>query len=232
MAALILGLTLAPIAPGAAAPLAVADEPSEALVVVLPLLILLATMVCVLVLFAVLVVVLRRNARLALSDMRAPADILHDEDDASPREQQERQDAYLSSLNDASNRGFMRSQAWARTHPSGSVPTDITLGQLLSIQEKGVAAWSFEPDYESNPPLYVEGRTEITFLADGDGLAPQEGGAVCVQSNLPIPKLNEVYYFEVKMFNKPDSTNVAVGLATKPYPSFRLPGECLVIYRI
>lgn len=201
------------------------NDSGEALLIVLPLIILLATMVCVLVVFAVLVIILRRNARIALSDTHTPADILNDEEDvSSPRVRQERQDAYLSSLDDASRQGFFRSQAWARTHPEGSVPSEITLAQFLSIQEKGVLAWSFEPDYESNPPLYVQGRTEITFLADGDGLAPQEGGAVCVQSNLPIPKLNEVYYFEIKMFNKPDTTNVAIGLATKPYPSFRLPG--------
>ncbi|GAA6056507.1 hypothetical protein NBRC10513_007115 [Rhodotorula toruloides] len=62
------------------------------------------------------------------------------------------------------------------------------------------------------------------FLADGYGMAPEEGGGSCVQSNLPIPKLNDVYYFECKMFEKPEGTNVSVGLATKPYPSFRLPG--------
>ena len=44
-------------------------------------------------------------------------------------------------------------------------------------------------------------------------------------ANLPLPKLNEVYYFECKMYEKPDGTDVAIGLATKPYPSFRLPGE-------
>ena len=43
-------------------------------------------------------------------------------------------------------------------------------------------------------------------------------------ANLPLPKLNEVYYWEVKMYEKPPNTEVAVGLATKPYPSFRLPG--------
>ena len=43
-------------------------------------------------------------------------------------------------------------------------------------------------------------------------------------ANLPLPKLNEVYYWEVKMYEKPTTTEVAVGLATKPYPSFRLPG--------
>lgn len=43
-------------------------------------------------------------------------------------------------------------------------------------------------------------------------------------ANLPLPKLNEVYYWEVKMYEKPANTEVAIGLATKPFPSFRLPG--------
>ncbi|KAJ7925845.1 endosome protein [Mycena leptocephala] len=64
-----------------------------------------------------------------------------------------------------------------------SLPTDITLSQFLSIQEKG-------PDYETVNSLIVHARTEITFLPD------------------PASSL----------------TNVAVGLATKPYPAFRLPG--------
>lgn len=102
--------------------------------------------------------------------------------------------------------------------------TDITLSQFLSIQEKGISAWSFEPDYETNSPLFVTSRTEITFLEDGIGMAAQEGGACCVQSNLPLPRLNEVYYWEVKLFEKPESTNLAIGLSTKPYPSFRMPG--------
>jgi hypothetical protein len=65
--------------------------------------------------------------------------------------------------------------------------------------------------------VLVHARTELTFLPD-----PYSSSSV--QSNLPIPKLNEVYYWEVKMFDLPPTTNVAVGLATKPYPTFRLPG--------
>jgi len=99
-----------------------------------------------------------------------------------------------------------------------SVSTDITLTQFVSIQEKGVSAWSFEPDYEAINSLLVHARTEITFL-------PDPASASCVQSNLPLPKLNEVYYWEVKMFDLPQTTTVAVGLATKPYPPFRLPGQ-------
>lgn len=66
--------------------------------------------------------------------------------------------------------------------------------------------------------LLVHSRTELTFL-------PDPASATSVQSNLPLPKLNEVYYWEVKMFDLPENTNVAVGLATKPYPHFRLPGH-------
>ena len=102
-------------------------------------------------------------------------------------------------------------------YPPNSLPTDITLSQFLSIQEKGVSAWCFEPDYETVNSLLVHARTEITFL-------PDPASSSCVQSNLPLPKLNEVYYWEVKMFDLPETTNVAVGLATKPYPPFRLPG--------
>lgn len=113
---------------------------------------------------------------------------------------------------------------WQMQYPPSSVPTDITLSQFLSIQEKGVSAWAFEPDYEENLSLYVQSRTEITFLADGPGMAVREGGGNSVMANLPLPKLNEVYYWEVKMYEKPVTTEVAIGLATKPYPSFRLPG--------
>jgi hypothetical protein len=97
------------------------------------------------------------------------------------------------------------------------MPTDITLSQFLSIQEKGVSAWSFEPDYETISSVLVHARTEITFLPDPES-------ASSVQSNLPLPKLNEVYYWEAKLFDLPETTNVAIGLATKPYPPFRLPG--------
>jgi hypothetical protein len=55
-------------------------------------------------------------------------------------------------------------------------------------------------------------------------MAANEGGACCVQSNLPLPRINEVYYWECKLYEKPESTNIAIGLSTKPYPSFRMPG--------
>lgn len=43
-------------------------------------------------------------------------------------------------------------------------------------------------------------------------------------TNLPVPKQNEVYYWEAKIYDKPEATLIAIGMATKPYPLFRLPG--------
>ncbi|ORY92254.1 concanavalin A-like lectin/glucanase domain-containing protein [Syncephalastrum racemosum] len=65
---------------------------------------------------------------------------------------------------------------------------------------------------ESN--TFVSARTEIQFYH----------GESCVQTNLPLPRNQDVYYWEAKMFEKPVNTTVAVGVATKPYPHFRLPG--------
>lgn len=127
---------------------------------------------------------------------------------------------------------FLTPPDWQLQYPPSSVPTDITLSQFLSIQEKGVSAWSFEPDYESNPSLFVQSRTEITFLADGPGMPAEEGGGNSVMANLPLPKLNDVYYWECKMYEKPEGTDVAVGLATKPFPTFRLPGACFFCQKL
>ena len=104
--------------------------------------------------------------------------------------------------------------------PPESVSTDISLSQFLSIQEKGVSAWEFiRVDLEQTSSIFLQARTEISF--DNDDLG------ACVQTNLPVPKQNEVYYWEAKMHDKPETTLVSIGLATKPYPSFRLPGTIL-----
>lgn len=91
------------------------------------------------------------------------------------------------------------------------------MSQFLAIQEKGVSAWEFEPELEI-ANCFVEGRTEIEFF----------DSECSVQSNLPIPKQNEVYYWEAKVYEKPENTSIAVGVTTKPYPLFRLPGRCLL----
>ncbi|KAJ9475486.1 Protein EAR1 [Pseudozyma hubeiensis] len=196
----------------------------DTLALLLPLLILLSTLLFLLLLFIILVIVVRRRARISLGDSDGPLDVGREEELEGTGGLDGIEQRWLETVEEPVQRGYRRAKDWILAYPPGTQSTDITLSQFLSIQEKGVSAWSFDPDYESNPSVFVEARTEITFIADGEGMAPQEGGGVCVQSNLPLPKINEVYYWEVKMFNKPDTTNVAVGLTTKPYPQFRLPG--------
>lgn len=91
--------------------------------------------------------------------------------------------------------------------------TDISLSQFLAIQEKGVSAWEFQPELEI-ANCFVEARTEIEFF----------DSECSVQANLPVPKQNDVYYWEAKVFEKPETTLVSIGMSTKPYPLFRLPG--------
>lgn len=111
--------------------------------------------------------------------------------------------------------------AFIQANPPETLQTDISLSQFLAIQEKGVSAWEFEPELEI-ANCFVEGRTEIEFF----------DSECSVQSNLPIPKQNEVYYWEAKIYDKPESTLISIGLTTKPYPLFRLPGRFAICPRI
>ncbi|GAA5975294.1 hypothetical protein JCM5350_006417 [Sporobolomyces pararoseus] len=192
------------------------------LAIIIPLIIVLTTLLFLI--FLLIILLLKRRRGIVLSEEGGPTnlereDLIDGEGGFEGVEQR-----WLEEVEEPVRIGYQRAKDWQLQYPPNSQPTEITLSQFLSIQEKGVSAWSFEPDYESNPALIVQSRTEITFLADGFGMAPQEGGGCSVQSNLPLPKLNEVYYWEAKMFEKPQGTNVAIGLATKPFPSFRLPG--------
>ncbi|SAM05393.1 hypothetical protein [Absidia glauca] len=121
-------------------------------------------------------------------------------------------DDQVAALDQDARLSYDRAQVWQERHAPDSIPTDITAPQLLSIQEKGVSAFEFEWDPESS--CNVAARTEIQFVH----------GECSVHTNLPLPRNQEVYYWEAKMFDKPDTTTVAVGVTTQPYPSWRLPG--------
>ncbi|THH28880.1 hypothetical protein EUX98_g5299 [Antrodiella citrinella] len=190
----------------------------DAFYIILPLLIVLSTFLFLLLLFLLCVILLRRRRGIALRDQDGPVDMSREDLVEGEGGFDGVESRWLESVPEHIRRSYLRAKEYQTHYPPNSTPTDITLSQFLSIQEKGVSAWSFEPDFEAMSSMLVHARTEITFL-------PDPSSATSVQSNLPLPKLNEVYYWEVKMFDLPETTNVAVGLATKPYPSFRLPGH-------
>ncbi|KAK5156384.1 Protein ssh4 [Recurvomyces mirabilis] len=119
----------------------------------------------------------------------------------------------LAEMDDLQRAEYHRAKAFVQVNPPESAQTDISLSQFLAIQEKGVSAWEFEPELEI-ANCFVEARTEIEFF----------DSECSVQSNLPMPKQNEVYYWEAKLYDKPDTTLINIGLTTKPYPLFRMPG--------
>ena len=110
--------------------------------------------------------------------------------------------------------------AFITANPPESAQTDISLSQYLAIQEKGVSAWEFEPELEI-ANCFVEARTEIEFF----------DSECTVMCNLPVPKQNEVYYWEAKIYDKPEQTLLSIGMCTKPYPLFRIPGT-LVLFAL
>jgi hypothetical protein len=125
----------------------------------------------------------------------------------------EEEEQALELMDEQSRDIYLRAKDFFDENPPNSANTDISLSQFMTIQEKGVSAWEFEVDVVARHCL-VEARTEVEFF-----------DSVCsVQTNLPIPKQNEVYYWEAKIYEKPLTTTIGVGLTTKPYPTFRLPG--------
>lgn len=127
----------------------------------------------------------------------------------------------LEEMDDLQRSEYFRAKAFIQANPPDSAATDISLSQFMAIQEKGVSAWEFEPELEV-ANCFVEGRTEIEFF----------DSECSTLTNLPIPKQNEVYYWESKIYDKPESTLISIGVATKPYPLFRLPGMMISQERV
>ncbi|KAK3984780.1 hypothetical protein QBC44DRAFT_345758 [Cladorrhinum sp. PSN332] len=147
------------------------------------------------------------SGRIFLDRIGRPGE--YDDEQAFAREEAEA----LETMDDMSRTEYLRAKAFIAANPPESVQTDISLSQYLAIQEKGVSAWEFEPELEI-ANCFVEARTEIEFF----------DSECTVMSNLPVPKQNEVYYWEAKIYEKPENTLLSIGMATKPYPLFRLPG--------
>ncbi|KAJ2719895.1 Protein ssh4 [Coemansia sp. Benny D115] len=111
-----------------------------------------------------------------------------------------------------SRQSYELGRAFEQQYPYGSVNTQLTEEQQAEIREKGVDAWEFVVDLDVNAML--QSKTDVLFM----------GGENCVQTNLPLPKANSVYYFEVKIVEKPADVSMWIGLATKPYPAWRMTG--------
>lgn len=113
---------------------------------------------------------------------------------------------------------YRSGQEFIKTNPP--IDEQLTLSNHLLIQEKGIEAWEFIPDLNlENNAIDINNKTELSFN--------NYDYQCSIQTNLPIPKINDVYYFEAKLYNYDPDSIVSIGLSTKPYPYFRLPGRHL-----
>ncbi|KAJ1722852.1 Protein ssh4 [Coemansia erecta] len=97
-------------------------------------------------------------------------------------------------------------------------PIDESKGNIVGeeveyVIEHGASAWEFTPSVE-NTGVAVNSGTEIEFSGEEQSLI----------SNLQFPNEQRVYYFEVRLDELPENTNVAVGIAMKSYPPLRMAG--------
>ncbi|QPG77384.1 hypothetical protein FOA43_004797 [Brettanomyces nanus] len=70
----------------------------------------------------------------------------------------------------------------------------------------------------SKTPFIVQELTEVTFLTS------RMSSTIM---NIPLPyknRKNDTIYFETKLYDFNPKTTIAIGLVTKPYPNFQLPG--------
>ncbi|CCH40609.1 hypothetical protein BN7_142 [Wickerhamomyces ciferrii] len=124
----------------------------------------------------------------------------------------------LSELSPNEQNLYRSGQDFIKQYPP--VNEELSLSTHLLIQEKGIEAWDFIPDPNlPNEAIFINNKTEVNFT--------NYDYQCSIQTNLPIPKLNDVYYFEAKIFSleDPEHTTLSIGLSTKPYPYFRLPGR-------
>lgn len=128
---------------------------------------------------------------------------------------QKEEDRALQTMDERARQSYLAAKRWIEQNPPNSGDTDISLTQYLAIQDKGVHAWEFQYDLIHQPSVLVQNRIELEFRHDD---------VLCVQTNLPLPKQRDVYYWEIKIYELDPGTLLSVGLTTKPYPVFRLPG--------
>lgn len=140
---------------------------------------------------------------------------------------------------------YKQGEEYIRQNPPLIIPHASSSGEQVEdpivnestrqfINEEGAYAWEFQPDSNlPNDTVIVENKTEVTFL--------NYNYEASVMTNLPIPRINRVYYCEFKIFELSGNSNdsaasggshhledgetISFGLSTSPYPYFRLPGK-------
>ncbi|KAI9193345.1 concanavalin A-like lectin/glucanase domain-containing protein [Polychytrium aggregatum] len=126
--------------------------------------------------------------------------------------------SFESSFNNATEDQFNKAIAFQQRYPPPSNTTPPA-DRIQVVLRLGLDAWRFIPD-PSASGIVTSTDYSVTFTQVADQ---------CCLSNHPLLPSNglEYSYFEVYVSDvqySPHTTVISVGVATKPYPSFRLIG--------
>eukprot|EP01117_Protostelium_nocturnum_P003896 TRINITY_DN1515_c0_g1_i1.p1 TRINITY_DN1515_c0_g1~~TRINITY_DN1515_c0_g1_i1.p1 ORF type:complete len:460 (-),score=161.07 TRINITY_DN1515_c0_g1_i1:59-1438(-) len=137
---------------------------------------------------------------------------------------------YNGVYHEAPAEAFAASNEFNRQYPPQNVlpPPD----HIQWIVSQGAAnAWHFGPDLEATWRVQRKTRAEdngrfVVFENSEDAMMQTNYPFFCPTQNPSVDTLNEtLFYFEGTIVKKPSgSSTIAFGLATKPYPAYRLPG--------
>ncbi|KAI9591483.1 hypothetical protein BDF19DRAFT_454790 [Syncephalis fuscata] len=140
--------------------------------------------------------------------------------------------AVVSNWTSTEQASYAAARSLLKEHPPECIHRPLTEEEKETITEQGVAAWKVRAEDTMPLGIYVHQGTEISFNWQLTPQTPEEVELPAVktttplllQTNLPIPRNREIFYFEVKLAEKPADTEVGIGLATHPYPNWRMPG--------
>lgn len=129
----------------------------------------------------------------------------------------------LPKLTEQERSNYFQAKNFQLEFPPVIKPLGETLSEVESqyINERGIQAYGFEiPDewYGSRDvSIFIEDKLDISFNSN----LPS---STILNYPLPISSTNDTTYFEVKLFSKPKDTVICIGVSSKPYPLFALPG--------
>ncbi|GBB94118.1 hypothetical protein RclHR1_22970002 [Rhizophagus clarus] len=121
-------------------------------------------------------------------------------------------------------RRFRGARAW-KWIPDNSDNSDTLLSRKVTIQSEGEIIKflnTMNTSIQTNYPCFVPVLGSKEIIVENDQIKFSETIFVQPQST-PHRKLH-YYEMTILKITDPYNTNIAIGLATKPYPCFRLPG--------
>lgn len=130
---------------------------------------------------------------------------------------------YLPKFSEVERQNYFDAKQFQEENPPQTNPIGSSLSEEEQeyILDRGIQGYHFQQESVSSlsssmPSVIIEDKLDVRFTSNDPNSAIL---------NYPLPMHdNDTVYFEVKLFEFPEGSHLSIGVATKPYPGFRLPG--------